>query len=50
MQALVADPGSLEEIERGVQSRGGEPIAVITKCLDRIEAVDKNACRGWCLM
>jgi aspartyl-tRNA(Asn)/glutamyl-tRNA(Gln) amidotransferase subunit A len=49
MQALVADPGSLEEIERGVQSRSGEPIAVVTKCLGRIEAVEKSV-QGWCLI
>lgn len=47
MQALVADPGSLEEIARAVQSRRGEPIAFVTKCLRRIDAVEQSV-RGWC--
>jgi aspartyl-tRNA(Asn)/glutamyl-tRNA(Gln) amidotransferase subunit A len=47
MQTFVADPGSLEEIARSVQSDRSRPIAYLAECLRRIETAEKNV-QGWC--
>lgn len=49
MQTLVADPGRVQEIAHAVQSRRDDPVAIVTTCLRRIEAVEKSV-QGWCLI
>jgi aspartyl-tRNA(Asn)/glutamyl-tRNA(Gln) amidotransferase subunit A len=46
---LVADPGSVEEIARAIQSRRIDPVALLDASLRRIDAVEKDV-HGWCLL
>ena len=46
---LVADPGSVEEIARAIQSRRTDPRALLEASLRRIDAVEKDV-HGWCLL
>jgi aspartyl-tRNA(Asn)/glutamyl-tRNA(Gln) amidotransferase subunit A len=47
--SLVADPGSVEEIARAVESGRIGPAGVLESSLQRIEAVEHQV-QGWCLL
>jgi aspartyl-tRNA(Asn)/glutamyl-tRNA(Gln) amidotransferase subunit A len=49
VQSLVADPGTIEAIAAGVQSRKTDPVALVEASLRRIAAVEKEL-QGWCLL
>ena len=47
--SLVADPGSVEEIAGAVESRRIDPVGLLERSLQRIEAVEPQV-QGWCLL
>jgi aspartyl-tRNA(Asn)/glutamyl-tRNA(Gln) amidotransferase subunit A len=46
---LVADPGSIEEIEHAMTGRRTDPVRLLECSLRRIEAVEKEV-QGWCVL
>lgn len=48
-QSLVADPGSVEAINRAIAREQADPKGLLKASLRRIEAVEHSV-RGWCLL
>jgi aspartyl-tRNA(Asn)/glutamyl-tRNA(Gln) amidotransferase subunit A len=49
MRNLVADPGSITELGRAIKERRLDPLALVEKCIKRVETVEE-AIRGWALL
>jgi aspartyl-tRNA(Asn)/glutamyl-tRNA(Gln) amidotransferase subunit A len=49
MRNFVADPGSIAEIGRAIKEQRTDPVALVERYLQRIDAVEEQVC-GWCLL